>query len=231
MDPVIHLGEGHRSDMLLDLSGLTREERIMVQASISNARDFDRVAEALIIQHPRIHLRENQRRAMGKGKDGFKRVDNPNTRRFRERGKGKYAGSGKSGASAHHANLTSVEDYDNYHDEDLVESANAYQAHNDPVDPGINDGEEDPDYDEDEENDTLSSYIALDDDTVCETAELDAIALLADTWNDDLDPEVCAQLVQASAQAYLSFAKDKGRGKNKGKGKGRYPVRPSHLSL
>ena len=50
MDPVVHLSEGHRSDMLLDLSGLTREERVMVQASISNDRDFDRVAEALIIQ-------------------------------------------------------------------------------------------------------------------------------------------------------------------------------------
>ena len=93
MDPVIHLSEGHRSDMLLDLSGLTREERIMVQASVSNARDFDRVAEALIIQHPRIHLRENQRRTKGKGKDGFKRVDNPNTRWFREKGKSKHTGS------------------------------------------------------------------------------------------------------------------------------------------
>ena len=47
MDPVIHLSEGHRSDMLLDLSGLTREERIMVQASISNARDFDRVCRQI----------------------------------------------------------------------------------------------------------------------------------------------------------------------------------------
>ena len=48
--------EGHRSDVLLDLSGLTREERAMIQGSIGNERDFDRVAEALIIQHPRIHL-------------------------------------------------------------------------------------------------------------------------------------------------------------------------------
>ena len=39
--------------MLLDLSGLTREERVMVQASIGNERDFDRVADALIIQHQR----------------------------------------------------------------------------------------------------------------------------------------------------------------------------------
>ena len=44
----------------------------MVQASISNERDFDRFVEALTIQHPRIDLRESQRRATGKGKDGFK---------------------------------------------------------------------------------------------------------------------------------------------------------------
>ena len=114
----------------------------MVQASISNERDFDRVAEALIIQHPRILLRESQRRAKGKGKDGFKRVDNSNTRWFRGKGKGKHTGSAKSGASANQANLTSVEDYDHYYDEDMDGSANACQAHDDPADPGSDDGEE-----------------------------------------------------------------------------------------
>ena len=85
--------------MLLDLSGLTREERVKVQASIGNELDFDRVADALIIQHPRVHLRESQGRTKGKGKDGFKRVDNSNTRWLR--GNGKHTGSGKSGASAY----------------------------------------------------------------------------------------------------------------------------------
>ena len=188
MDPVRHFSEEHRSDMLLDLSGLTREERVMVQASMSNERDFDRVADALIIQHPRIHLRESQRRAKGKDKDGFKRVDNSNARWFRGKGKGKHTGSGKSGASAHHANLTFVEDYDYYCDEDVDESADAYQAHNDPVDPISGDGEEALYCDDDEENDTFSSYVALDDVTVFEAAELDAIALLSETWNDNLDP-------------------------------------------
>ena len=47
---------------------------------------------------------------------------------------------------------------------------------------------------------------------------------MRDTWDNDLDPEVRAQLVQASAQAYLSFSKEKGKGKGKGN-------RPSHLSL
>ena len=108
--------------MLLDLSGLTREDRVMVQPSISNERDFVRVAEGLIIQHPRIHLRESQRRAKCKGKDRFKRVNYPNTRWFREKDKGKHTGSGKSGTSARRAKLTSVEDYDYYYDEDLHES-------------------------------------------------------------------------------------------------------------
>ena len=80
---------------------------------------------------------------------------------------------------------------------------------------------------------TFSSHVALDDVTVFEAAELDALALLANTWDNELDPEVSAQLVQASAPAYLSFGKEKGKGKGKanGKGKGRYPVRRSHLSL
>ena len=151
MDPVIHLSEGHRSDMLLDLSGLTREERVMVQASMNNERDLDRDAEALIIQHPRIHLRESQRRVKGKGKDGSKRGDNSNTRWFRGKGKGKHIGSGKSGASAYYANDTSVEDYD--YDDDMNEPADAYQAHSDPFDPGSDDGEEAMDDDDDDGGD------------------------------------------------------------------------------
>ena len=52
------------------------------------------------------------------------------------------------------------------------------------------------------------SCVTLDEVTVSEAAELGAIAVLADTWNDDLDPEVSAQLIQASAQAYFSFGKE-----------------------
>ena len=92
-------------------------------------------------------------------------------------------------------------------------------------------GEEALDYYDDEENDTFSPYVALDDVTVFEADELDAIALLTDTWEVNLDLEVSAQLVQANAQAYLSFGKEKGKGKGKAKSKGRYPVRPSHLLL
>ena len=40
LDPEIVLSEGHRADMLLDLAGLDKNERTMIQASIGNARDF-----------------------------------------------------------------------------------------------------------------------------------------------------------------------------------------------
>ena len=36
MDPVINLSEGHRSDILLDLRGLTREERVMYGAGLNS---------------------------------------------------------------------------------------------------------------------------------------------------------------------------------------------------
>ena len=60
LDKELELSEGHRADMPLDLAGLDKNERIMIQASIGNARDFDKIADALVIQHPRIHIREAQ---------------------------------------------------------------------------------------------------------------------------------------------------------------------------
>jgi hypothetical protein len=62
LDSEIELSEGHRADMLLDLSGLDRADRTMVQASIQNARDFEKIGDALIMQHPRLHVSEQRRR-------------------------------------------------------------------------------------------------------------------------------------------------------------------------
>ena len=53
------LDPGHRADMLLDLSGLDKNERTMIQASIGNSRDFGKIAEALILQHPRAHMKKD----------------------------------------------------------------------------------------------------------------------------------------------------------------------------
>ena len=101
--------------MLLDLSGLTREARVIVQASIHNERDVDRVADALVIQHPRIHLRESRKRPKEKGKD---------THQLREGGKN--SDTGISGKSACYTNSNFVEDYD--HGDDTVERADIHRT-------------------------------------------------------------------------------------------------------
>ena len=88
------------------------------------------------------------------------------------------------------------------------------QAHNDPVEPDTDDGDEALDDNDDEET-TRFLCVALDDVTFYETAELDAIALLDDTWDSDLDPEVSVQQEQVSAQVCLSFANEKGISKGK----------------
>lgn len=44
--------------LLLDLAGSDKDEKSMLQASISNARDFEKVADALTAQHARAHFRE-----------------------------------------------------------------------------------------------------------------------------------------------------------------------------
>ena len=38
------LNDGHRTDMLLDLAGLDKTERTMIQASVGNVGDFDQIA-------------------------------------------------------------------------------------------------------------------------------------------------------------------------------------------
>ena len=80
----------NRADMLLDLAGLDRHEGIMVQASVNNARMFDRIADSLLLQHPRIHLKESRRtsarkgtsnKSKGKGGQGFfRKVQKPRQR-------------------------------------------------------------------------------------------------------------------------------------------------------
>ena len=119
MDSVIHLSERHRSDMLLDLSGPTRKKRVEEKASINKESVFDKVAGALVIQHPRIHLRECRKRPKEKGKGAH---------RLREGGK--HSGNGKSGTSACYTNSNFVEDYN--HGDDTVERADTYRAHSDP---------------------------------------------------------------------------------------------------
>ena len=68
LDPKIGLSETLLGELLLDHSGLSSTERLMIVTSTFNNLDFDIVAEALIKQHA---LRESIHGNKGKGK-GFK---------------------------------------------------------------------------------------------------------------------------------------------------------------
>ena len=74
----------------------------------------------------------------GKGKDGIKSSDNLNIRQLQE--KDKHTGNGKLGASAYYADFTFADDHG--HNDSMVDTADAYQAHSDPVNPGSGVGEE-----------------------------------------------------------------------------------------
>ena len=52
------MSEGCRADMLLKYSRLGRRERATIQASMQNGQDFQKMADALMVSFPRIHVTE-----------------------------------------------------------------------------------------------------------------------------------------------------------------------------
>ena len=219
MDPQIELSEAHRADMLLDLAGIEKNERTMIQASIGNVREFDKVADALVLQHPRIHVRE-QRRAKPFGSVG-KGASSSSGHRFQSKKfhGGKSRSKGKR-YSKGHAEKTGYLAADQ--EEDPDEEQYWEEPYNDPA---AEDSEEadafiaGEDYEEDEGKDEVVE------DPV-EASELNCVAYLSEMVGTDCgDPASAAEFIQNSTVALLA------NGKGKGKGKGKYPIRPSNLTV
>ena len=149
LDPQIFLSEGHRADMLLDLAGLDRQQRTMIQASIGNARNFDKISDALIVQQPRIHTNEYKGRMVLRG-------DKPSGKGYKGKSKGKSKGKGKRGYPRHHRNPSGFA----YHatEEDF---ACGYTAAEDDSEPYANPAYVD---DEDYSGDDAEAYNAYDED-------------------------------------------------------------------
>ena len=214
----------------------------MIQASIGNARDFDKIADALVVQHPRVHLKHSsvpQRTASkGGGKSSGKGY-----------GKGKYSkGKGKRGF---HASWRNPSGFAHLANEDWTEEDAAYVA-------GEDDNEEpysnpahwfEEDYEEEgdayhagqeepaeAEWSEFSAYVSDEwsrkwnvEDHI-ELAELECVACLFDILGPECleDPVSCSEFVQNGITAYMASSKGK---KGKGKGKGKYPVRPPNLTI
>ena len=258
LDFEIMLSEGHRADMLLDLSGLDKNERTMIQASIGNSRDFDKIAEALIVQHPRAHLKTT---STPKGKGSGK----PSTF-FRRGGKGKFRPKGKGKGKHAYPAVEEFEDACFYGDEDpYSEPAHQYEEDYDCYDDrdiAAYAAQEATHWDDDrhwrspEERDwdsncfgDYSSRMAVHEPT---DGWDDFSAFVSDGWSNawsvddalesaELDCVACMADVLGSdcwsdpatcadfIQSGATAFMATGKGKKgKSKGKGKYPVRPSN---
>ena len=253
LDPELVLSEGHRADLLLDLAGLDKHERTMIQASIGNARDFDKIAEALVLQHPRVHLKHT---AGDKRKGYGKRAGKVKGKFTKGKGgKGKFLSFRKPWRNpVGFAHMAVDNDWD----------PAAFLGDN-PPGPLADDSDEEPwtdpahwsedgEYDESayvgdgysfEEEQQWEQYTAyiMDEwikrqsspETVedpLEAAELECVACLADALGPECfeDACTCSDFIQAGAVAFLA-SRQKGNPKGSWTGSGRYPVRPSNLTI
>ena len=60
MDNTLSLSSSILGDLMLESSGLSHVEQLMVLTSTDNNRDFDVVAKALLEQHSKVHLNESK---------------------------------------------------------------------------------------------------------------------------------------------------------------------------
>ena len=60
LDGIMELSEPMRVELLLELSGLTRQEIIVIKACAPDAKSFESVAGTLVEQYSGVHLREGR---------------------------------------------------------------------------------------------------------------------------------------------------------------------------
>ena len=60
LDPSMSLSDGLRMELMLELSGLSRQEVLVVKACAAT-KDFEGVAKVLVVQFSGIHLREGSK--------------------------------------------------------------------------------------------------------------------------------------------------------------------------
>ena len=212
LDGSIELSEPMRVELLLELSGLSRQEIIVIKACAPDARAFESVAATLVEQYSGVHLREG--RSLGQPNlrnSGNLQSKSSRPSGYRPKGKGKTY-------RAYTADAWYEEDpiyeEDQEQEEDFHEAS--YQAFDEDTAPGY---PEDPEGDgEDYEDYELSESEAID---------LNCLEELEESSE-------AGHAVQLQLAAHAAFGKAKGKGKGKskkGKGKGKGKVVRSHLTL
>ena len=209
LDGSIELSEPMRVELLLELSGLSRQEIIVIKACAPDAKSFKSVAATLVEQYSGVHLHEGR----SLGQPNLRNSGNLQTRRsgrpsgYRPKGKGKTY-------KAYTADAWYEEDVYYEEDQDQEEDFNeaSYQAFDEETAPGY------PEHQEGDGEDSLP--------------ESEAIALNCLEELEESSEAGHAVQLQLAAHAAFGKAKGKGKGKSKkGKGKGKGKVVRSHLTL
>ena len=212
LDGSIELSEPMRVELLLELSGLSRQEIIVIKACAPDAKSFESVAATLVEQYSGVHLREGRS------------LEQPNLRNsgnlqskssrpsgYRPKGKGKTYRAYTADAW-YEEDPTYEEDQEQ--EEDFHEAS--YQVFDEDTAPGYL---EDPEGDGEDYEDY-------------ELSESEAIALNCLEELEESSEAGHAVQLQLAAHAAFGKAKGKGKGKSKkGKGKGKGKVVRSHLTL
>ena len=212
LDGSIELSEPMRVELLLELSGLSRQEIIVIKACAPDARSFESVAATLVEQYSGVHLREG--RSLGQPNlrnSGNLQSKSSRPSGYRPKGKGKTY-------RAYTADAWYEEDpiyeEDQEQEEDFHEAS--YQVFDEDTAPGY---PEDPEGDGEDYEDY-------------ELWESEAIALNCLEELEESSEAGHAVQLQLAAHAAFGKAKGKGKGKSKkGKGKGKGKVVRSHLTL
>ena len=211
----IELSEPMRVELLLELSGLSRQESLVIKTCTSNAKNLEAVGATLVEHCSGVHLKEG--RSLGGGGTFQDRRHHHASNGTRSRAGSKGYGKGKGKGFTRRAYIGEDE---------------AQFAHDDAY------SQED---EEAEEYDDISCpaphccpAAEEEEDPSDEEYELDGEEALALNCLEELDPEEAesGHAIQLELAANAAFGKANGRkGTGRGKGKSKGKVVRSHLTL
>ena len=213
LDDSMEFSDSLRTELMLELSGLNRQEILVVKAC-ANTKDFEGIAKVLVENYSGIHLREGSRSWTGRGNQPF---TGKSTGKGYNNSKGKGYVKGSQPRAAYNAYPDEGEEYhehweeheEHWHEESLVGLLGDV-AEEEPEDLNTN---HDCEYHDDVD-------------------EYEAVALNAMLELDGAEDErQTGEAIQLQLVAMVAFGKAKGKGNPKGKGKGKGKLVRSHLTL
>ena len=213
LDPTMQLSDTLRMELMLELSGLSRQETLVVRAC-ATTKNFEGVAAVLVDQYSGIHLRETSKSWMSRSAP----VSPQKGKGF---GQGKEKPSGRGSYNRAYVSYPEGDDQDWQEYGDDVHPYGGYDAQEEDSFVGML-GSGEPD----EAPEVEEEYVYHED-----VDEFEATALNCMEGSEDADEKKLGEAIQLQLVAMIAFGKAKGKGNPKGKGKGKGKLVRSQLTL